>query len=77
LNQHGHEWEMRIDRHAQERKEELTMFCELISVDRAENDESAEYNRVKDLESNPNSAAFGTAAQDLARVTGGGDFDRF
>ena len=65
------------DAHTVERQQELTMFCELIAIDRAENDESAEYNRMKDLESNPNSASFGTAAQDLARVTGGGDFDRF
>ena len=67
---------MRVDRHSVERKNELERFCVRVQEDRAKNDESAEYNRTNDLECNPNSSAYGSAAHDLAAITDGGDFDR-
>jgi hypothetical protein len=77
LNQHGHQWEMRMDQHSIERRKELAAFCELVLLDREANDESAEYNRTLHLDSNPNSDNYRTAAFDLAEITGGKDFDRF
>ena len=74
LNQHGHEWQMRVDQHAVDRKDELERFCERVHQDRTDNDESAEYNRKKDLET---PIAFGSAVNDLAAISGGGDFDKF
>ena len=77
LNQHGHEWTMRIDAHTIERQEELMEFCGWVEMDREENDERAELDRTKDLKSNPKSVAFKTAQRSLAEKTGGQNFDRF
>ena len=77
LNQHGHEWTMRQDKHAAERQEELMAFCELVLQDRDLNDETAEYNRSKDLACNPNNNSYIAAQQTLAESTGGGNYDRF
>ena len=77
LNQHGHEWTMRIDKHTIDRQEELDAFCHLVVVDRAENGETAEFNRTKDLESNPDSLAYKTNQRTLAEATGGKSFDQF
>ena len=69
---------MRLDRQTVLRSNELARFCVRVKEDREDNDESAEYNRMRDLETNPQSSAFASAARDLATTTGGGDqFDRF
>ena len=68
---------MRQDKHAAERQAELMAFCELVLQDRELNDETAEYNRSKDLASNPSNTSFIAAQQTLAESTGGGNYDRF
>ena len=56
---------MRVDKHAVERKTELEMFCVLVQQDREENDETAEYERTKNLESNPTNAEHASSARTL------------
>jgi hypothetical protein len=77
LNQHGHEWTMRIDQHTLDRRHELHAFCEMVTRDRDENDENAEHERTKDLKSNPESAAYKNACRTLAEATGGQNFDNY
>ncbi len=56
LNIHGHEWSMRVTQDAEARYGELREFCDLVKLDRENNDEHAEYERTKELKSNPSSA---------------------
>ena len=77
LNQHGQVWTMRLDRHTLERQMELKEFCDLVRMDRELNDESAEHHRTKDMQSNPESAAYKIQCRTLAEATGGKDFDDY
>jgi hypothetical protein len=77
LNQHGHEWAMRLDQHTIERREELEAFCVLVMADRAENDETAEYTRTHELATNPDSEKYRANVRSVAEETDGASFDRF
>jgi hypothetical protein len=58
-------------------KSKMLPCCDLVVIDREENNETAEFNRTKDLESNPDSVAFKLSQRTLAEATGGMSFDKF
>jgi hypothetical protein len=68
---------MRVTHDAEARYNELREFCDLVKLDRENNDELAEYERTKDLASNPSSSSYLTANKTLAEITGGGDYDDY
>lgn len=70
LNHRAHQWRMRTGEDAHERANELKRFCELVCEDRKERDESAEYERLHELNGDD-----GARSEDgdtaLAELTGG------